>query len=373
MAKSDLHVRLKSNGAYWQAYWTDSAGKPKVKSLGPKAELTKRAARVKCQRLAQEMAVNPAKRDQGKAPRLGEHLERYLKHRTDLRPRTKMLHRKTIEYLAGRTVPTDDPEKPEVRRGFFDPSVRIDQISRAMAADWRAWLATQDLSEQTVCGHVRTAKQIFARAVDEDLLPFNPFGKLKGKAPKVDKDWADVSVEDTKKLIEACPSRPWKTWLALSRFAGLRKSESLTLTWTDIDWEKRTITVLPPEGEVTTKKRRRVVPIEPELHDYLLKAFDEAAEGELRVVPLPEHNSHRYVVRYIRKAGLTPWAKPFHVLRKNRETEWSQQFPAHVVAEWMGHDIQVAAEHYLKVPEELYAKAAGIKAETREPQQEAAK
>jgi hypothetical protein len=160
----DLHVRLKSNGDYWQACWTDSTGKLKVKGLGSKTKFSRRQAAVLCRQLQADIVLQPGLRNQTKAPRLRDFLDRYLEHRTDLSPRTKLLHRKTAEYLAGRKL-----EDGTTKAGFFDPSIRISEISRAGAADWRVWLTQQRMEESTVCQHVRNAKTIFNRALDDDL------------------------------------------------------------------------------------------------------------------------------------------------------------------------------------------------------------
>src|SRR5262245_31727730 len=49
------------------------------------------------------------------------------------------------------------------------------------------------------------------------------------------------------------------------------------------------------------------------------------------------------------KAGAKPWARLFHNLRGSRETELAQDFPIHVVAQWLGNTPKVAAAHYLQV------------------------
>ena len=53
----------------------------------------------------------------------------------------------------------------------------------------------------------------------------------------------------------------------------------------------------------------------------------------------------------LKRAGIEPWDDCFQVLRRNCETDWSQQFPQHVVSIWMGHSILVSASNYLQVPE----------------------
>ena len=64
--------------------------------------------------------------------------------------------------------------------------------------------------------------------------------------------------------------------------------------------------------------------------------------------------------RRIRWAGFEVWSKPFYTLRKNRETDWAQDYPQHIVAEWMRHSIDVSANHDLKVPSELYMPASTL-------------
>ena len=149
--KTGTTVTLSSNGKYWQAFYYDTTGKRRAKSLGPKRKLSKRQAKVMCDRLAAELCLNPAIADSRHSPTLEKFLKRYLDNRTDLKPATKDLYEQTKEYLLR----------------FFDGGVRIGRITRAMAADWRAAMASGKLvlnrkgkknKEASVCIHVRNAK-----------------------------------------------------------------------------------------------------------------------------------------------------------------------------------------------------------------------
>ena len=62
--------------------------------------------------------------------------------------------------------------------------------------------------------------------------------------------------------------------------------------------------------------------------------------------------------KIIRRAGLKPWPKLFHNLRASRQTELAQRFPEHVVCEWIGNSQVVAREHYLRVTDADFGKAA---------------
>jgi integrase len=339
-------VGLSSNGKYWQAFYYDSLGRRRAKGLGPKKLLSKRQAKVMCDRLAADFCINPAKADGGHTPTLEQFLERYINNRTDLKPATKDLYRQTKQYLLV----------------FFDGSTRIDRISRAMAADWRAALASGRLvlnqknhknTEASICIHVRNAKTAFNFAVSEDLIMFNPFDRLKGNIREPDKKWRYVSVEELGKLLDACPTWGWRLQIALCRLAGLRRGEATGLTWADVDWQRHRLTVI---AEKTN--RQRIVPIEPSLYELLLDAFAVAEEGERRVCPISKHGIWRNFQVYRKRAGLERWKDAFKVMRRNGETDWAQVYPQYVVSTWMGHGIEVSARHYLQVAEELYERAA---------------
>ena len=55
------------------------------------------------------------------------------------------------------------------------------------------------------------------------------------------------------------------------------------------------------------------------------------------------------------------WKDAFKVLRKNCETDRAQKYPQYAVSNWIGHNIQVSARHYLQVPAELYSKVVATK------------
>ena len=337
-------VTLSSNGKYWQAFYYDSIGKRRAKSLGPKKNLSRRQAKIKCDRFAAELRLSPARADAGRSPALGSFLNRYIENRTDLRPSTKDLYRQTKEYLLA----------------FFDEDVRIDRISRPMANDWRAAMARGKIAlnekgrkivEASVCIHVRNAKTMFNQAVQEDLILFNPFERLKGTAREPDKTWKYVSHEELDRLLDACRNWGWKLQIALCRLAGLRRGEALNLAWADIDWDHHRFKVI---AEKTS--RRRVVPIEPKLYRLLLDAFAQAEEGEERVCPISRYCLWRNFQGIRRRAGLKTWKDAFKVMRRNCETDWAQVYPQYAVSAWIGHGIEVSARHYLQVPEELYDK-----------------
>ena len=353
-------VTLSRADRSWVAYFYDVAGKRCGKSLGlikghsknGNRGINQRQARVLRDRLAVELQLNPVRG--GKAPKLGDYLARYLKSRSDLKPSTQKSHDMTCRYL----------------NAHFTTERSIDRIDRASARDWRMALAHGDLesarkvgqfndgdmSESTACRHVRQAKVIFSWAVADDLIPFNPFDRLKGKAPVPDADWKYVTTDEFSRILEVCPDVGWRVFLTLQRLGGLRRGEALDLPWTGIHWNEHRLAVI---AEKTGK--RRVVPVPPPLYDLLLEAFEVVEAGEEYVVPksmISRSSVRKRFESILRRAGLPQWEDLFQVLRRNAETDLAQRFPQYVVSNWMGHDMKVSADHYLQVPEELYRKVA---------------
>src|SRR5262249_23451502 len=82
--------------------------------------------------------------------------------------------------------------------------------------------------------------------------------------------------------------------------------------------------------------------------------------------------------RILRRAGVQPWERLFHNLRASRQTELADQFPLHVVTDWIGNSPDIADRHYLKTTDQHFEKAIrGLSADatlsaTQNPTQQAA-
>jgi integrase len=355
MAKFTIVVKLNSNGNYWQAAWTDCDGKRQREGIGPKSEISERQARKRCQALANELSETAGKK-RGEAPRLVDFIKRCVDGRANLSKGSRYLY-----DLAGRFL-----------RAHFGDDVRIDRITRAGARDWRTALAKGEVqpiameggevrkwhgarSESTACTATKYARAMFAEAAADDLVPFNPFDKLKTNAPDPDKtDWHYVTAAELESLVVACPSEGWKCMIALCRLAGLRRGEALILPWSAIDWDKRLLTV-----NATKTGRTRTVPIVPRLYETLLAAFASAADGQVSVCGLTANNLLRDFDVIRKRAGLAELDEPFQMMRRSRAQDWSGEVQMHTHAEWLGHGVDVSAKFYLRTAPETLAKVTG--------------
>ena len=361
-----MRVRLKSNGNYWQAYSSHHG----TRSLGAKANVSKRRAEQLCRqwefelRFAALAPVTASTDAPARAHTLSTWLETCEQQRTKLAKGTRYVNRACGIYL---------------KRHFkSDPAIK--SITREDAENWRAALARGELSkdnarhtdapsETSVCKYVRAARKIFAVAAKQDLIKANPFDQLDGTAPDVDKEWAYIDAGQMARVLDACPDVFWRACFGLCRFAGLRRDEALRLRLIDVDLSTNEIHVNAPGTIVsrTNKKRPRKVPIEAAklptgLTAILQLAYDAAPEGATRVChSVPRHNANAPGAEIIKAAGIAQYAKLFHTLRKNWEQDCAAVYPQHVVAEWAGHSIEVSATHYLRVPQELYQPPAAMK------------
>jgi hypothetical protein len=226
-------------------------------------------------------------------------------------------------------------------------------------------LIGKGISENTIRKHTQIARQFFHAAARRQLIEVNPFLGLKAAIQASPERFHFVSREDAKKVLEACPDADWRLIFALSRFGGLRRpSETLALTWDDVDWAYDRIRVPCVKTEHHAGKSFRWLPIFPELKGPLNDAWDAAPKGAVYVIGRyrssekgSNTNLRTQLNKIIRKAGLKPWEKLFQNLRSTRETELAEEFPMPAVCSWAGTSKAVDAKHCLQTTEEHFKKA----------------
>jgi integrase len=298
------------------------------------------------------------RRESAESKRAKSHLGDFLKaynagREADAKPSTLINLRQAEGYLTQ----------------FFGAAKPIGDVTPGDADDYRRWLADK-VGDNTARRHLGRAKQFFRAALRKRLISENPFADMKGLSVQANKTREFfVSREAAAKVLEACIDDEWRALFALARFGGLRTpSESLALTWNDIDWERGRIRVRSPKTEHHDGHGERIVPLFEELRSHLEALWDAAAPGTVYVVNRYRsagQNLRTQLERIIRSAGLTPWPKLWQNLRASRATELAADFPAHVAAAWLGHSTVVAAKHYWQVTDDDFEKA------TRNPAQHA--
>jgi integrase len=340
-------VNLTSQGDGWRATWKDSTGKVRQRRLGLKSEVSRAQALAMCREIERDHLLHPGKADAGDSPTLGAWWDTYRDmRRGDLADETLDLHTRTYRYLTERI--------PATRR--------LDSITRLEAGQWRAWLLDPDgrgLGEQSVCQHVRNAKRLFSCAVQHGVLFASPFDHLAGTAPDPDRgDDPDITPEQIGAIIDAAPTPQWRALIALCAYAGLRKSEALRFTRSDIQWDRLRIVVRPRTRRTTTKQRRREVRLEGELARVLLGVVEQIDDE--KIADVGASSQYRRLDRIFEDAGVPRWDEPLQALRRWRDRTWKLTWPGYVVDAWLGHSAQVSAKYYLSVPEDCYGERGDV-------------
>ncbi len=297
---------------------------------------------------------------------LGQLVDAYIAERDDVKQGTALVYRHVRRNLLD----------------WFGADKLLQEITAGDAKDWRRWLTRpkdkdnptaggQGLNENTARKRCAIAKQIFADAVDRELIDRNPFAKMEGLTVGASegRDYF-VSRDEAHAVLNACPDSEWKLIFALSRYGGLRcPSEHLALRWGDIDMDRKRIVVRSPKTERHEGKGERVMPLFGELRPFLQASLDEllvdfdpkekrlSEQSVIRRYRDTNANLRTQLLRIITKAKLTAWPKLFQNLRASRATELAAEHPAHVAAAWMGHSTKIADKHYWRVTEADFDRA----------------
>jgi integrase len=285
-------------------------------------------------------------RAEKKSVTLEEFLDSYIAMRSDVKSGTKLVYGHTRRCLIE----------------FFGGNKQLREITEGEADEWRLYLKRESLSESTVRRRCGIAKQYFRFAVRRKLIPSNPFAELVAAVKANSSRFYFVTRAETQKVIGACPSAEWRLLFALSRYGGLRcPSEHLLLRWSDVDWEKERIPVSSPKTAHHEGKETRTIPLFPELRPYLAECRALAAKDAEWVITCRRSsnaNLRTRLLKIIKKAGLKAWPKLVQNLRSTRETELAEQFPMHVVCEWLGNSQLVATKHYLQITDDHFERGA---------------
>lgn len=248
---------------------------------------------------------------------------------------------------------------------FYGADRPLRLVTVGEAKDFRLHLLSRGLAENTVRRRCGRAKQFFKAAVDCGLIAENPFAGVPSAVQANASRYYFVSREEAEKVLDACPDNEWRLIFALARFGGFRTpSETLSLRWTDIDWDRARIRVPSPKTEHLMNGESRIMPLFPELRPFLELAWNEAETGDSFVIRRYRDtnlNLRSRLLDIIWAAGLKEWPKLFQNLRSTRETELAEVFPLHVVCAWLGNSQPIAQKHYLQVTDEHFKRATQTK------------
>jgi len=225
---------------------------------------------------------------------------------------------------------------------------------------WRVWMIQQGkrrktpddpgegLAAATANRHAKRIRTLFNQAIRAKLVKSNPVDGKIGDEVNRERDFY-VSREVASKFVKQCNddlNPEWALIFGLCRYCGFRcPTEVLRLTWADVDWENGKLRV------DSQKTGLRYCPIFPEVRPLLEAVFEQAPEGTshcIRQYHGAETNLRTQFLRFLNRAGIPPWPKPFVNLRASCRTDLQELFPSHVCDTWLGHSSRIANKHYLQ-------------------------
>ena len=218
-----------------------------------------------------------------------------------------------------------------------------------------------DTTAPRAIGYVR---QIFGAAVDDGVIPFDPF-----KQPKISTSvgrgrGVQVPKAVRNKIYNVLPDNVWRLRHLLISVQGMAPSELNHLCWSDIDWDEQSMSIYKQKTKMDRKSG-----IMPEVMPLLREVFDAAPEGTEHVVrPYSHAHLTREYHKFILKADVEPWECLFISLRKsavNDAHDWAQanDIPPHVIDQWFGHTEAVSKKYYKAANDNHYSK---LRSETAE-------
>jgi integrase len=274
--------------------------------------------------------------------------------------------------------PNTNTFRSQIRRNLIDHfglDRSIDSITPADAREFKTFLESsnrrdkgrKDLAAATVRRRLGTARQIFAAAVEEGLLPSNPFQqKAIRTTVRSNKDRMVYVPVETVELVKSKAPAKWRLILSLARTAGLRiPSEIAGLKWSHIAWDdedpsRHRMMVLSPKTEHHEGHESRVIPLFPEVAKELRAWMLECPEThDDSVFPdiTAESNLRTQTEKLIRRAGVEQWPKLYNNLRSSAATDLVRKHPIHIATKICGHCAEVATEHYWQVDPDVDFKA----------------
>lgn len=120
---------------------------------------------------------------------------------------------------------------------FFKPQIVLTELEPAHFQRWKESLR-KTLEASTVAGTIVKTKAVFNWAVRSGWLEKSPLEGV-GRGSFVNKkNDRFVTMDEYRRLLDACPCQDWRAIIALARIGGLRApSEVLKLRWADVNWE----------------------------------------------------------------------------------------------------------------------------------------
>lgn len=253
-----------------------------------------------------------------------------------------LYRREKLPELADETVRKYEYELTALETFFVEggEDPRIRDVGRGDVKAFLSWRKMhkpdgtkreKPLSGHSVAGSQSVCSGVFREAFEREWIQANPASRIHVKTP--DREYVLLSEKEYDKLLEAAGDHDMlRVHLLLCGEAGLRKSESLSLRWEDVDLEAGFLHVVHGrDGRETKGKRSRYVPLTGRLRAALRRhklAYRGRTYGG---------ETSPYVVHHVTNDGTSsagdPYSRFTKVLNRIREK-------VGIPEEWRLHDLR---------------------------------
>ncbi len=195
-------------------------------------------------------------------------------------------------------------------------------------------------------------KDAFTKAYKNRLVDYNIFDAV-DSIPRQKKQSKCMTKEEEKTFVKACKQSHQGDLFLLCLYQGLRLGEAVALTYEDIDFENKTITInkaIDSTNELTTPKTttsNRTIP----LFERTARLLDKSGKGN--VFKFQRKVYQNEMLRLCKRNNLQNIS--VHTLRHTFATRCSEAgIPPKVVQKWLGHStIDMTLSVYTHVNQEF--------------------
>ena len=167
---------------------------------------------------------------------------------------------------------------------YFGEKLTLADCKPRLIYGFYEYLREDGDSEQTILHYHNLLHTAFEYAIRREILEYNPMDRV--ERPQVKKFIGDFySVDEVKELLEKAKEDPIYIPIVLAVYCGLRRSEALGLSWSNIDFENDKIFIgqkvleVVRDGkmeqivsdEMKTESSRRSFKMIPEVKEILLE------------------------------------------------------------------------------------------------------
>jgi len=266
---------------------------------------------------------------------------------TSTRAKATTFQEMTSKYLAEHRH-SRDPISIKALSRFFNNQTLF-QISTKLIAEYRRQ-RLEEVKPATVYQELALLRRMFNIAIKEwEWVKDNPVNKLSFSVGNKNARSRWLTEEEEQKLLDCAENPRWlRTLLVVALHTGMRRGEILNLRWQDVDFSRKTVTVVRSKnGE------KRTIPMSNLVQDVLRKVKVRDISG--KIFPVAVRSLRAAYDKALSKAEIDDFT--FHDLRHSFATRLVQRgVDLYKVKELLGHKtLAMTARYAHHYPESLRA------------------